>query len=126
MDKDIICAKIVGMLHDIGHGPFLHVYDGAEKGQGDKEMARARVWYQSSWRSAIGYRGWECEYDSLIMIDALLKYLGLEIDKDEESLDKPLRQIGDGIDARCFGTHVGLDEDSDLEGNASDMEENNF
>ena len=70
--------------------------------------------------------GWECEYDSLIMIDALLKYLGLEIDKDEESLDKPLRQIGDGIDARCFGTHVGLDEDSDLEGNASDMEENNF
>ena len=36
-----------------------------------------------------------------MMIDALLKYLGMEID--EDNLDDPLKQIGDGFRVECFG-----------------------
>ncbi len=49
--------------------------------------------------------GWKHEDASLSMLDALLKNLGLEIDDSEDRLDKPLRQIGDGIDATKFGIY---------------------
>lgn len=108
-EKDIVCVKLAGLLHDIGHGPFSHVYDGqfrtqlrrAEKegvwlGQKiDKEM------YDSIPVKSV--EGWEHEDGSLMMIDALLCYLGLEID--EENLDLPLKQVGDGINAQCFGIY---------------------
>ena len=110
--KDVVCVKIAGLLHDLGHGPYSHVYDGLFRRQlGLAESRRSWMgrYYERSRRNDddddddIGevMEGWAHEDASLMMIDSMLKDLGMQID--ETDLDGPLRQIGDGIDARRFG-----------------------
>ena len=105
-EKDILCVKIAGLLHDLGHGPFSHVYDGLFRDELKKRACGNDSLYKdvpSDKRMMMD--GWKHEDASLSMLDALLKHLGLEIDDSDDGMDKSLRQIGDNIDATRFGIY---------------------
>ena len=80
-EKDVLCVKLAGLCHDLGHGPFSHAFEHVFK-------TKTKINHEAA---------------SLMMIDALLKYLGLKISDNKHHLDLPLIQIGDGVRAEGFG-----------------------
>ena len=98
-DKDVLCVKLAGLCHDLGHGPFSHVY--MNKRTHVDELTKHLEKNPELLKHYEGIppipRDWKHEDASLMMIDAALEHLGLAIDM--HNLDLPLRQIGDGIQA---------------------------
>ena len=106
-EKDVLCVKLAGLCHDLGHGAYSHVYDGPflEAMRAEQHAARSNDVGASSAAAATPLPpipdGWTHEDASMDIIDAILAAQGMEVD--ENNLDGPLKQIGDGVDARRFG-----------------------
>jgi deoxynucleoside triphosphate triphosphohydrolase SAMHD1 len=107
-DKDVLCVKLAGLLHDIGHGPYSHLYE-TFRHEALPNYLKANPDLEACYSDCEHLKvpiNWSHEHSSLQMIDATLAELGLEIDL--HNLDRPLRQIGDGVDAntmRVFKPH---------------------
>jgi HD superfamily phosphohydrolase len=108
-DKDILCLRMAGLCHDLGHGPNSHVYESFLKAVYKNEHDHPELYEERDrqFKSEFGIdmpplpRHYEHERTSLMMIDFALASVGLEIDWNR--LDEPLKQIGNGIDCDKFG-----------------------
>lgn len=110
-DKDVLCVKLAGLCHDLGHGPFSHVFDSTFPHRLQKHLRKNPALLEEYKGLPEKPSGWEHEDGSCMMIDAMLAELGLAID--EENLDEPLKQIHDGVAASSFRVYDPLDIDPD-------------
>uniref|UniRef100_A0A8C9U3Z4 SAM domain and HD domain 1 n=1 Tax=Scleropages formosus TaxID=113540 RepID=A0A8C9U3Z4_SCLFO len=84
--RDMLCVQIAGLCHDLGHGPFSHVFEGMF-------MPKARPDFR-----------WKHEMTSVEMFDHLIKANGLETVMEEHGLVLPQdlvfikEQIGGDLD----------------------------
>lgn len=69
--QDILCVQIAGLCHDLGHGPFSHMYDGMF-------IPKVRPDYK-----------WKHEMASVKMFDHLVRVNGLESVMQEHGLTLP-------------------------------------
>lgn len=102
--KDELCVSLAGLLHDTGHGIFSHLYEEFRQ-EINEELERdpqKRKVYKDFPEVETN---WSHERSSLMMVDEVLRSLGLRIDMRKENLDKPLMQIGDGLAADTVRCH---------------------
>ncbi len=105
--KDELCVSLAGLLHDTGHGIFSHLYE-EFRDEINNEVKRDPAKREVYRKFPDVETDWSHERSSLMMVDEVLRSLGLCIDMRKENLDKPLMQIGDGVAAesiRCYWDH---------------------
>eukprot|EP00797_Seminavis_robusta_P020525 Sro3141_g344380.1 Deoxynucleoside triphosphate triphosphohydrolase SAMHD1 (431) ;mRNA; f:1948-3241 len=91
--KDILCVKLAGLMHDIGHGPFSHTYEDFIK-IFLPEHLQNNPNLQEKYENLPPLDGkYKHEKVSLMLIDAVLESKGLRINLQEQKLDDPLETV---------------------------------
>lgn len=111
--RDVLCVELAGLFHDGGHGPFSHIFEGFVK-QHKEKLQNSNSAYKDLYNNWPNLPpDWGHEHASLMMFNAALAHLGLAVDL--QNLDEPLKQIGDGIDARTMRVfEEGVESDIDI------------
>uniref|UniRef100_A0A8C9YDE9 HD/PDEase domain-containing protein n=1 Tax=Sander lucioperca TaxID=283035 RepID=A0A8C9YDE9_SANLU len=86
-DRDVLCVKIAGLCHDLGHGPFSHLYD---------QMFIPKVPHPP------GPLGEKWQKASVEMFDHLVKSNNLELEMEDHGLILPddmdfIKQMIEGL-----------------------------
>jgi len=110
-DKDVLCVKLAGLCHDLGHGVYSHVYEEFVNNKVKKYLNKNPDLLKHYEGLPAAPAKWDHEATSLMMLDAALESLGLAIDM--KNLDKPLLQIGDGIKADNIRVYHPSDDEND-------------
>ncbi|CAG8478845.1 10084_t:CDS:10 [Ambispora gerdemannii] len=90
--RDVKCVTLAGLCHDLGHGPFSHVFD---------HLIVPRIRPDICWKH---------EENSTRMLDYLIDNQGIEIDRDDADYIKALI-CGEPRD--CYYTKPGIDFNAD-------------
>ncbi|KAK7451308.1 hypothetical protein VKT23_012650 [Stygiomarasmius scandens] len=75
-DRDVECVAIAGLCHDLGHGPWSHVFDGMFIPKVSPGVAERDLWTH--------------ERGSEMMFDFLVAENGIEIDEEDKEFVKAL------------------------------------
>ncbi|KAI8327786.1 HD phosphohydrolase domain-containing protein [Chlamydoabsidia padenii] len=72
-EEEVRCVKLAGLCHDLGHGPFSHIFD-------NEFMPKSRT----------GLDGWSHEQASEMMLEYLIDDNNIDIDSQQTNLIKDL------------------------------------
>ncbi|KTG02441.1 hypothetical protein cypCar_00045147, partial [Cyprinus carpio] len=114
-DEDILCVQIAGLCHDLGHGPFSHLFDGLVIPEVKKIKQSKELKLSAGLPDDIPEK-WKHEQMSVLMFDDIVKSLKAENEdvlKEHGLEDKDVIFIKELIEGAktSEGTYEGRDED---------------
>ncbi|KAH8827314.1 hypothetical protein DL96DRAFT_1606256 [Flagelloscypha sp. PMI_526] len=87
-NRDVYCVEIAGLCHDLGHGPFSHVFDG--KFMPKVVQRREALARMSGETMRVDDSNWSHEQASVMMLEFMLKANDLHIEEADLAFIKAL------------------------------------
>jgi deoxynucleoside triphosphate triphosphohydrolase SAMHD1 len=87
-DRDVACVEIAGLCHDLGHGPWSHVWDGIFM-KATPYVMRTCLFTERS-RLVGSLKDWQHEQGSVLMFDYIIKEENIPMSEKDVNFVKAL------------------------------------